>query len=82
MTPSVFVNSSIGSAALNGMFATVAVAPVDWRRPKVWSRNWPQAKPHCVTRRSENTFWWMSLMIRFDELRGALPPFIVLMPSA
>jgi hypothetical protein len=35
-----------------------------------------------VTRRSENTFLWTSLMTRLDVLRAPLPTTIVLMPSA
>jgi hypothetical protein len=64
ITPRSLVNVSIGSARLNGMLAGVAVGPLLSRRPKVWSRNWPQVQPHWVTRRSENTFWLTSLMMR------------------
>src|SRR5690349_9534648 len=82
MTPRLLVNCSRLSRVLNGMFAAVAPLPESWRRPKVWSRNWPHAQPHWVTRRPVKMLKWLSWMIRLDELRGLLPVIWVLMPSA
>ena len=57
--PRVFVKDSSGSVLLKGMFAVSP--PASSRRPKVWSMNWPQTKPHWVTLFSENRFWLESL---------------------
>ncbi len=66
-------------AALNGMLATV---PASSRRPKVWSRNWPQVKPHWDTPFSENRFWWTSLKMRLLTDRELGPDTGALRPSA
>jgi hypothetical protein len=81
MTPRSLVKSSSGSFALNGMFAALAVGPVSSRRPNVWSRNWPQVQPHWVTRRSENTFWLLSSMMRLLTYRTFGPVCIAPIPS-
>src|SRR2546421_5586723 len=66
MKPSVLLNLSSGSCALNGMLA-VSVPP--WASPKVWSRNCPQVHDHWVTCRSEKMFWLTSLNTRLLMLR-------------
>ena len=56
------MNRSSGSFAENGMGA---FSPgVSFRRPKLWSRNWPHTQPHCETPFSEKRFWPTSLKMR------------------
>ena len=62
ITPRSFLNRSSGSFESNGIGA---FSPgFSLRRPKVWSRNWPQTQPHCDTSFSEKTFWPVSLKMR------------------
>ncbi len=56
--------------------------PTSWRRPNVWSMNWPHTNPHCVTLRSENRFWETSLNTRLLTERVDGPLTGVLIPSA
>src|SRR5690349_21441490 len=76
-TPRSFVNDSSGSDGLKEMFAD---SPRSSRRPIVWSMNCPQVKPHWVTPRSENTFWFTSLKIRLLMYRVFGPGDGVLFP--
>ena len=48
----------------------------------MWSMNWPQANPHCVTLFSENRFWAVSLWIRLLTYRVGGPETGFLIPSA
>src|SRR6185503_3033676 len=82
ITPRLLLNSSSGSFALNGMLIGVAPVPVSCRRPKVWSRNWPNCQAHWVTRRSENTFCVTSLKMRLLTYREFGPVTGAPMPSA
>src|SRR6478672_10223928 len=82
MVPRLFVKLSIGSLALNGMLNAVAVGPPPSRRPKVWSRNWPNCQVNWVSRRCENTSWLPSLMMRLLMYRAFGPLTGRPMPSA
>src|SRR5436305_79239 len=78
-TPRVFLNSSCGSFALNGMFAA-SVPPC--ARPNVWSKNWAHVHTNWLTLRSLKMFWSLSLKMRSLMTRGLGPLSIVFLPSA
>jgi hypothetical protein len=80
MFPKSLRNVSNGSFALkvSGELSPLAVA----RSPNVWSKNWPQVKPHWLTRFSENRFWLVSLKMRLLVNRGETPLTCWPRPSA
>ncbi len=74
------LKSSSLSCLSKAMFA--ASAGVSSRRPMSWSRNCPQAQPHCEMSFSEKRFWPTSLKIRLEMYRGDGPPTMRPIPSA